>query len=279
MFFKTRIMDAYAIESLARKSFFKVENVPFHFKRYLHNRIDWTDRLILIKGARGSGKTTLLLQHIKETHGLSEEALYVSLDDIWFAENRLVDLAAHFSNLGGKHLYLDKVHKYHNWSQEIKNIYDDHPELQLILTGSSALHLFSGKGDLSRRAMVYEMNELSLREFIALEEGVTLPAYKLEEVLENHRSISMEILQQAKPVKALKTFFKTGNYPYFTENQDNYPFRLQNAVNTTLETDLPAILNIDYSSVTKLKKILYVIATSAPFKPNIADLSKKVGVA
>lgn len=272
-------MDTTKLEILIRKSVQKVQNVSTQFKRYLHSKIDWSNRLIIIKGARGVGKTTLLLQHIKAVHGITEEVLYVSLDDIWFAENRLVDLAEQFSNLGGKYLFLDEIHKYNNWSQEIKNIYDDYPDLKLVLTGSSALHIFSGKGDLSRRALVYELNELSLREYIRLWEGIDFPPYNLENILENRLKISTDISRQIKPVKVLKNYFNHGCYPYLIEDPANYPFRLQNALNTTLETDLPAILNIDYGSVIKLKKLLYVIATSAPFKPNITDLSQKIGVA
>ncbi len=130
--------------------------------------IDWSDRLIFIKGARGTGKTTLLLQHIKENFGTSEETLYVSLDDIWFSDNRLIDLVEQFVNLGGKFLYLDEVHKYPNWSREIKNIYDDHPGLKLVITSSSALHIFKQQADLSRRAIVYDLHELSLREYYSI---------------------------------------------------------------------------------------------------------------
>lgn len=272
-------MDTANIESLTRKSAAKVAGVPTGFKRYLHDQVHWTDRLIIIKGARGVGKTTMLLQHIKETYGTTEAVLYVSLDDIWFSENKLVDLADHFVNLGGKALFLDEVHKYPNWSQEVKNIYDDHPDLKLVLTSSSALHIFSGKADLSRRAMVYELNELSLREFIVLRENINLSAVRLNDILDNHLEASLEITRKIKPIKALKAYYSLGSYPYFLENPDNYQIRLQNSINTTLETDLPAILNIDYNSVIKLKKLLYVIATSVPFKPNIAKLSEKTGIA
>ncbi|PSR03187.1 MAG: AAA family ATPase [Bacteroidetes bacterium SW_11_45_7] len=264
---------------LIRKSIKKVQGVALNFKRYLHATIDWTDRLIIIKGARGVGKTTLLLQHIKETHGVAEEALYVSLDDIWFADNRLTDLAEQFANTGGRYLFIDEVHKYPEWSQEIKNIYDDHHDLQIVLTSSSALQIASGKGDLSRRAVIYELNELSLREYIALEENIDLKPLRLDELFSHHLSISAEIAQATKPLKAMKNYLSKGNYPYFRENPGNYHHRLQSTVNTILETDLPAILNMDYSSVIKLKKLLYVIATSGPFKPNISALSEKTGIA
>ena len=267
------------MESLIRKSLRKVQDTDASFKRYLYDKIDWNDRLIFIKGARGSGKTTMLLQHIKENFGTSEEALYVSLDNIWFSDNSLVNLAEQFVNLGGKFLYLDEVHKYPNWSLEIKNIYDDHPGLKMVITSSSALHIFKQQADLSRRAIVYELRELSLREFIALQYGPLFPAMSLQQLLSDHVNLSFGIIEKIKPLRLFKEYCNIGAYPYFRENQDNYQQRLLTTVNTILESDLPAILNIDYSSVLKLKKLLYIIATSVPFKPNITGLSQKTGIA
>jgi len=267
------------MEALIRKSLRKVQQTDSSFKRYLYDIIDWSDRLIFIKGARGTGKTTLLLQHIKENFGTSEEALYVSLDDIWFSDNNLVDLAENFVNLGGKFLYLDEVHKYPDWSREIKNIYDDHPGLKIVITSSSALHIFKQQADLSRRAIVYDLRELSLREFIALRYGHLFPAVDLQHLLSDHVNLSFGIIEKIKPLRIFKEYCSIGSYPYFIENRDNYHQRLLITVNTILETDLPAILNIDYSSVLKLKKLLYIIAASVPFKPNITELSNKTGIA
>ncbi|MGM0587615.1 MAG: ATP-binding protein [Bacteroidota bacterium] len=224
------------------------------------------------------GKTTLLLQHIKQEYGLSENVLYVSLDDIWFAEHRLTELTHDFVQHGGTYLYLDEVHKYPNWAQEIKNIYDDYPDLHIVATSSSALHLFQAQADLSRRAVQYELPELSLREYIQLTSQVEFPTYSLEQILTDHIKISARITDKVKPLKYLQQYYEQGNYPYVIENPDNYTSRLQQTVQAILEVDLPAILNIDYSSVTKLKRLLYVIATSIPFKPNIAKLSRKIQV-
>lgn len=272
-------METTNIDNLIEKSVAKARDVNHPFKRYLYDRIDWSDRLIVIKGARGVGKTTLMLQYMKDNFAHSDEAFYVSLDDLWFTDNRISDLAARFYTLGGKYLFIDEVHKYPGWSREIKNIYDDHSGLHLILTSSSALHIYSAKGDLSRRAIIYEMQELSLREYIILREDIKLPYYNLEEIINNHRQLGAELSKKFKPIKYLHEYYESGSYPYFMENPANYHQRLQNTVNAILETDLTAILNIDYSSVHKLKKLLYVIATSAPFTPNIAKLSRKTGVA
>lgn len=149
----------------------RIKNTPMEFFRYLMEEIHWDDRLIGISGARGCGKTTLMLQHLKKYVENRDNALYVSLDDIYFAENHLVYFAEDFVKNGGKHLYLDEVHKYPNWSRELKNIYDNLPELKVVFTSSSALDIYKGEYDLSRRAMVYEMPGLSFREFINLKYG------------------------------------------------------------------------------------------------------------
>jgi hypothetical protein len=266
------------MNTLVQKSITKVKNVTTGFKRYLYYKIDWKDRLIIIKGARGAGKTTLLLQYIKETFGYSDKALYVSLDNIWFAENRLVNLAEEFVKMGGTHLFIDEVHKYPEWSKEIKNVYDDHPELHLILTSSSALQILKGSADLSRRSMIYNLNEMSIREFIQLHYQIRISKLSLDELLTDHINKSVEITELIKPVRVFKEYMKWGSYPYSVENKDNYLTRLLNTLTLVLETDLPAILNIDYSSVVKLKKLLYVITTSSPFRPNISELSHKIGV-
>ncbi|MFO7789799.1 MAG: AAA family ATPase [Bacteroidales bacterium] len=263
---------------LVQKSIKKIKTVTTAFKRYLYYKIDWKDRLIIIKGARGAGKTTLILQYIQETFGYSDKALYVSLDDIWFAENRLVHLAEEFVKMGGTHLFIDEVHKYPGWSREIKNMYDDHRELHLIITSSSALQILKGSSDLSRRSMIYNLNEISIREFIQLHYQISVPKLSLHEILSNHTQKAVEISEIIKPLRIFKEYLQWGCYPYSIENKDNYLQRLINTVLLTLETDMPAILNIDYGSVVKLKRLLYVITTSSPFKPNISELSQKIGV-
>lgn len=272
-------METTYIDNLLEKSAEKARDINTSFKRYLYDWIDWSDRLIVIKGARGVGKTTLLLQYMKENFAHSDEALYVSLDDLWFTDHKISDLADQFYKLGGKYLLMDEVHKYPGWSQEVKNMYDDYRDLHLILTSSSALNIYQARGDLSRRSVTYELRELSLREYLILKDNIGLPAYGLKEIIAGHQKISTEISKKIKPLKYLHEYYSFGCYPYFMENPENFHQRVQNTVNTILETDLPAILNIDYSSVHKLKKLLYVISTLAPFTPNIAKLSRKTGVA
>ena len=254
----------------------KIQETPLAFRRYLLNAIDWSERLIAIKGARGVGKTTLLLQYIKEHFDLDESVLYVSLDNLYFQTHTLVDLADEFVRQGGQFLFLDEVHKYPTWSVELKNIYDNHSTLKVVFTGSSMLEIYRGDADLSRRAIAYEMHGLSLREFLWLDQNVQLPAYSLEEILQHHVALAQDILAVVKPIPAFRNYLTYGYYPFFAENRVSYPQRLTTVVNLILETDLPAIQKVDYMTINKLKKLLYIIATAAPFKPNITKLSERI---
>ena len=244
----------------------------------LIDKINWNRRLIGIKGARGTGKTTMLLQYIKENIGIIDEVLYVSLDNIYFSEYKLVDLADSFAKTGGKYLFLDEVHKYPNWSREIKNIYDDYPELKIVFTGSSILELDKSEADLSRRAVIYQLPVLSLREYISIKYDIKMNVYSLSEIIKNHKSIAGKINKQIKPVKEFNNYNLNGAYPFFMEAESEYSSHIERIINLILETDLPAFSSIDYSSVINLKKLLSVISESVPFQPNISKLSIKTGV-
>ncbi len=249
------------------------------YKRYLLDKINWSDRLIALKGARGSGKTTLLLQHIKFNLNAKDVALYASLDNLYFLENTLLDLAEDFVLQGGTHLLLDEVHKYPNWSREIKLIYDQFPNLKTIFTSSSMLEIYKGESDLSRRAVSYFLKELSFREFIYFEKQVQLPTYSLNEILENHQKIAREISSVLpSPIKEFKNYLAYGNYPYFIENKESYLMKLTQTIQLILELDLSAIENISYDDSRKIKKLLIAIAQSVPFTPNISKLSERLGM-
>ena len=251
----------------------------FSYKRYLLDKIDWSNRLIAIKGARGSGKTTILLQQIKFNLSSKDLALYTSLDNLYFFENTLVDLAEEFVLQGGTHLFLDEVHKYPNWSREIKLIYDQFPNLKTVFTSSSMLEIYKGESDLSRRAVSYFLKELSFREFIYFEKELMLPTYSLEEILQNHTKIAREInTLLPTPIKEFKNYLKHGNYPYFLENKESYLFKLTQTIQLILELDLNAIENISYDDSRKIKKLLVAIAQSVPFTPNISKLSERLGM-
>lgn len=260
------------------KSTKKIQQTELKFVRYLDKLINWDRRLIGIKGARGTGKTTLLLQYLKKKFGTSETALYVSLDDVYFSANKLVELANQFAKNGGQVLVLDEVHKYPNWSREIKNIYDDYAELQIIFTGSSILDIDKAEYDLSRRAVLYELNNLSLREYIELKNDQKLPSFTLNEIISSHRDISVQITNDIKPIKEFNSYLQNGAYPFFLETGDDYHQHISRIINLILETDLPASISIDFNSVVKLKKLLYIISESVPFSPNISNLSSAMEV-
>jgi predicted AAA+ superfamily ATPase len=271
-------MSLTQLQDLYLQSTQIVEQTETKFRRYLLNKINWHNRLIAIKGARGSGKTTLLLQHIKLDLTLDNTVLYISMEDLYFYDHTLLALADEFVLNGGIYLFLDEVHKYPNWAREIKLIYDKHKNLKVVFTSSSILEINKAKFDLSRRAVEYNLKELSLREYIELKNGTKFEFYPLTEILKNHTSITKEILNTIKPVYWFKKYITDGAYPFFTEGEEEYPQKLKNTINIILENDLPAVYTIDYSSVYKLKRLLFAIATSVPFKPNISKLSEKIGV-
>ena len=255
----------------------KIQQTSTHFIRGFISEVKWNARLIGIKGARGIGKTTLLLQYIKLHLSKNlEETLYVSLDSFAFRGKTLIGLADEFVRNGGKHLFIDEVHKYPNWAQELKNIYDDHPELQVVFTGSSLLEILNSRADLSRRAIVYTMQGLSFREFIGLETGHTLKKYTLEFILNNHQDIVGEIQDKIKPFRYFNEYLKHGYYPFYKEEFDLYEQRLEEVINMMLEIELPLLRGVDIGSVPKIKQLLSIISESVPYVPNISAISQKM---
>jgi len=262
------------MERLVEKSARKINHVSMAFKRYLYREINRSNRLTAIKGARGTGKTTLLLQLAKDYH--SDEVLYVALDDLFFSESTLYGLAEKFTKIGGKLLLIDEVHKYPNWSRELKLIYDDFLDLKVIFTSSSILDIYKGESDLSRRAVTYNLAELSFREYLLLYEKIELPVLTLQEILNNHKAISLEFLKQITPLKHFLKYLKIGNYPYFENNEEEYYQKLRNTVNLILEVDLQTTENLDFQTLAKLKRLLFVIASNVPFTPNIQKISDTI---
>jgi len=265
------------MEKIIEKSISKINRVSLKFKRYLYGEIDWSQRLIGIKGARGTGKTTLLLQRLRIEFHNRNDAVYISLDDIYFSVNTLADFTDIFVKNGGEFLFIDEVHKYPHWSIELKNIYDDHPELSIVFTSSSALEIYKGEGDLSRRAIVYNLNELSLREYIALVHKKEIPAVLLSDIIIKHREISESINKIIKSIAMFNEYNQFGAYPFIIEGKTKYYERLERIINIIIENDLQSIVFIEYQTVIKIKKLLYILAGIVPYKPNIAELSRKIG--
>ena len=205
------------MEKLREQSNNLINAIDTSFIRDFINTIDWKDRLIGIKGARGVGKTTLLLQHIKKSLPI-ERSLYVSLDNIYFSGNLLIDIVDEFVKTGGEYLIIDEVHRYLNWSVELKNIYDNYSELKVIFSGSSILKIDQSKADLSRRAVIYYMPGFSLREYINLKTGSSFEPISFETILTSHLDASMAIVKHIKPIAQYKSYIKKGYYPFFLEN-------------------------------------------------------------
>ncbi len=248
-------------------------------ERYLLSEIDWTNRLIAIKGARGSGKTTILLQYIKYRLPKKTTPLYVSLDNLYFLNNTLVSLVEDFVLHGGTHLFLDEVHKYPQWSRELKLVYDQFPNLKTVFTSSSMLEIYKGESDLSRRAVSYHLKELSFREFVLFTHGHDLPKVKLKDLLTDHVKIARQVKKtMPSPIKDFKNYLNYGSYPYFLDNQDSYLQKLTRTINLILEVDVNAVENIPYLESRKIKKLLVAIAQSVPFTPNISKLSERLGI-
>ena len=266
------------MDTLIEKSYQKVQEVDIRFIRSIMDKIDWNDRLIGIRGARGVGKTTLLLQRIKKFLGNTSETLYVSLDNLWFAEHSLLNLVDLFVKRGGKFLFLDEVHKYPKWAQTIKNIYDDFPALKVVFTGSSLLEILNARADLSRRAIVYDIQGLSYREFLNSTQKTDFQAISLPDILNNHKEISDEILLKIKPLQFFNDYLQHGYYPFFTEGITRFSYRLEEVVNMILEVELPLLRNVEPAYVLKIKQLLQIVSESVPFIPNIDNLSKRIEI-
>ena len=243
------------------------------FTRYLYEKINWDNRLIVIKGAKGVGKTTMLLQHILRTFKDKQKALYASLDHIWFANHSVLDLAVYHYTHGGTHLFLDEVHKYKGWQQEIKNIYDAYPQLHVVVTGSSMLKLDESLvGDLSRRYRQYTLEGLSFREYLQLEQVAQLPVLSLETVLHDHFIQASQITSKVKVLQHFEKYIEMGYYPFYREEGDGFADRLQQVIETIVTSEIPSVSNIEYDSVYKAKQLLAVLAETSPYTLNISGL-------
>ena len=243
------------------------------YLRGFHNQINWKNRLICIMGQKGVGKSTLILQHIRKYDNL-DETLYVTADNMYFSGHTLYELAGTFYSQGGKRLYIDEIHKYKEWSTEIKNIFDDYPTLQVVYSGSSLLALRKGnKADLSRRSVPYEMPGLSFREYLNIRNGWKLKASTLEEVLKGEIDFPYG---EHRPLKYFKEYCRYGFYPFFQERDAE--IRLQNAILATVEDDIPNYADMTVTSAVKLKRLMYVLAKSVPFKPSNDKLGRDLGI-
>lgn len=241
------------------------------FHRYLYEQINWENRIVGIRGPRGVGKTTMMLQHIKETLPV-DDVLYVNADDIYFSDHRLIDLAERLVQRGVHHLYIDEIHKYKDWSKELKLIYDYYSELKVVFSGSSVLDISKGASDLSRRAVMYYLQGLSFREYLQLFKSIELPVLSLEDIL----SGKGDMLNVTTPLRWFDEYLKTGYYPFAKEV--GFEEKLRQIINLTLETDIPVFADMSAAMGRKFKQLLMIISKSVPFKPNMSKLAEMVGV-
>lgn len=248
-----------------------INEVDVTFVRYLYSEINWRNRLLGLVGPRGVGKTTLVLQHIQQNLNKAD-TLYVTAEDFYFASNRLVDLADRFAKLGGKYLFIDEIHKYPDWAKELKLIYDYHSSLNVIFTGSSVLDIKKGSADLSRRAVVYHMQGLSFREYLALFHDIDANVFSLNEII-NHQVV---LPQVPHPLALFGNYVERGYYPFSKE--DDYDMRLRQIINQTLESDIPLYASMNVSTGRKLIQLLSIISQSVPFKPNMSKIAEMLGI-
>ena len=262
------------METIFRSYNRRLDATEDELRRYLYDRIDWDERLIGIKGMRGVGKTTMLLHRIKSEFSDRSKALYASLDNIWFSAHTLIELVEYAYTHGVTHIFLDEVHNYPNWIREMKNIYDDFPKLHVVFTGSSLLKVDNSLADLSRRLRMYTLNGLSFREYLAITGVANFPTASLEEILSDHVTLASKITSEITILPHFENYIKAGYYPFFNEtnNVESYFEKLQNAINTVITNDIPAIETIEHETLRKTKRLLYLLAQMTPFTPNITRL-------
>ena len=254
-----------------------LKNVPYKWYRSYFSKIDWNQRLLGIKGLRGVGKTTLMLQYLKYHYPQPKKALYVTADSPWFYDNSLYDLVEQWSKYDGQLLLIDEIHKYPQWSSELKVSYDGHPEMRFLFSASSAYDIFSGEADLSRRAIMQELPGMSFREYLAFVKGVSFEPLTLDQLLNHAEEISWQVNDKIKPLPLFKDYLKKGYFPFSANDKDWVAQeQFSSMVNTILESDLAFIQDYSASNILKIKKLLGVIAASAPFEPNISKIAAKL---
>jgi len=241
------------------------------FHRYMYDQISWESRMFGLVGPRGVGKSTMILQYIKEHRDL-RHILYIGADHLYFSSHTLIETVDEFAKEGGEQIFIDEIHKYENWSRELKQIYDSHPDVKVGFTGSSVLDIYKGFSDLSRRAPIFMMQGLSFREYLQLFHDIKVPVYTLDDVL----ALNAKVADVSHPLPLFRDYLQRGYYPFSGES--DFEIRLRQVINQTMEVDIPQYANMNASTGRRLKKLLAVIAQSVPFKPVMDSLATVVGV-
>lgn len=246
-------------------------------KRELLNTINWSDRLICIKGFRGVGKTSFLLDSIRKVYPDNRDILYVNLNNFYFSQRRIFSFADEFAKLGGQVLFLDQIQKYPNWSQELRLCHDNIPGLKIVFTSSPVLRITEGNPDLKGIAKIYHLEGLSFREYLNYKTGNNFRICRLDEILLKHKSIAEEIVTKVRPLAYFGDYLKHGYFPYFIENFNFYQINLLKHINLALEIDVPYYNQIELKYLPRLRKLLHIIATETPFVPNVSKLASSIG--
>ena len=271
-------MDDSEIQRLFDAMDHRARQVETGFHRYLCDKIDWRDHLICIKGARGTGKTTMLLQHYIEEYRRKKrgDALYVSADDLWFSTHSLADVASYMHSHGLVKLFVDEIHHMADWQRVIKNLTDEYGDIDIAYSGSSLLKIERGKADLSRRQAVYDLRGLSFREYLEFEGVASFPAVSLDDIISRHREIASDIAASVKVLPHFTKYAKAGFYPFYKSVHGLYGARLNDVVNQTLESDLPAVEDVTPATIRKIKRMLMVLSESCPQLPKMNALFAEI---
>lgn len=266
------------MEQIRLKSNQLINSSNSHFRRSIAEQIDWNDRLIGILGARGLGKTTILLQQANRMYSVDSKALYINLDDIYFAGKTLHEFAVDFRNKGGDHLFIDEIHKYPNWSSELKQIHDTLPDLKVVFVASSTIEMVKHYTNLSKRATIYTVQGLSFREYLAMENIATLPIVDLSSIINNHQEIARELSEDNSVLLHFDKYLTRGYYPFQANSYEEYKRQMEQVVYQTIEADLAYMEGYDPHKAYKMRQLLNVIAQNVPFKPNLVKISEQIGV-
>ena len=269
-------METADLQPLFNNYHRKIAKIDLRFKRYLYSQINWKSRMIGIKGPRGVGKTTMLLQHILENYEDIDQTLYASLDDLWFSSHTLVELVDWANRHGIMRLYLDEVHRYEQWSVNLKNIYDNYPDMSIVYTSSSLLVMDNAKVDLSRRQTIYTLYGMSFREYLVFENALNLDPIPFNELIRNHVPHAMTITGTIKVAPLFEVYLRHGYYPFYRESIEDFPSRLRETVSVVIDSDLPAVENVSFETLQKVKRLLMIICERVPFKPNMSRLWKQL---
>lgn len=254
-----------------------ISQVGTDIVREMMNTVKWEKQLVAIRGSRGVGKTTLMRQYVRQKYGVEAgEALYCVMDSMYFTNHTLIGLAERFHMMGGKHLFLDEVHRYPTWSREIKEIIDLYPDMKITFTGSSLIQILNADADLSRRVLSYTMEGLSFREFLLFYRGIRIPVYSLDDVLNHYDDICKEINSRCRPQPLFEEYLKVGYFPFYDGDEEEYYSRIENVIDFIVDQELTLFCGVDTANTRKVKALIQFIADSVPYELNIAKLSARL---